>query len=49
MINRQGKLTNDSLELVPPSTIFGAEAIERGYADQMGNYFDILRNRYPEC
>jgi hypothetical protein len=49
MMNRQGRLRNGSLEAVPPSTLFGGEAIERGYADEMGNYFDILKNSYPEC
>lgn len=49
MANRQGRLPNTLDEGTPPSTIFGGEAIERGYADSMGNYFDILRSSYPEC
>lgn len=49
MANRQEKVPNALIESVPPSTFFGGEAIQRGYADVMGNYFDILRNSYPEC
>lgn len=49
MANRQGRVPDALVEGTPPSTIFGEEAIERGYADGVGNYFDILRRSYPEC
>jgi ClpP class serine protease len=46
--NRQARNPTAVLEAVPP-VMLGEEAIEKGYVDAKGNYFDILKSLYPEC
>ena len=42
-------LKGKELNSEAPETMLGKEAIDQGYADKVGSYYDVLRTQYPDC